>query len=71
MKKRIRKYIAVALSLMLMTPVFTAPKLPVISSFRVTIPTGATEAAKKAGQEAVKKIDWSNFDFSMIFKRNE
>lgn len=48
---------------MLITPIFTMPKLPTIPNISksVTLPAGAQEAAKKAGAEAVKnlKIDWS------------
>lgn len=71
MKRKIKEIMTIALATMLFTPIFTAPKLPTIPKFSITIPTAVTESAKKAGQEAVKKIDWSNFDFSMIFKRNE
>lgn len=53
---------------MLFTPVFTAPKLPTIPNLSgsISVPTGAQEAAKKAGQDAVKnlKIDWSKFNFN-------
>lgn len=59
MKKRIRKFVA----LMLVTPLLTFTRLPVIPNISgsVTLPTGAQEAAKKAGAEAVKNlnIDWS------------
>lgn len=68
MKRRIEKFMVVAFSVMLMTPIFTAPKLPVIPniSASVTLPAGAKESAKKAGQEAVKnlKIDWSKIKFN-------
>lgn len=50
------------------TPKFTAPKLPTIPNISgsVTLPAGATEAAKKAGAEAVKNlnIDWSKIKFN-------
>ena len=46
------------------TPKLVAPKLPTIPNVTgsVSIPSGATEAVKKAGVEAVKniKIDLSN-----------
>lgn len=68
MKKRIRDFVTITLTTMLVTPLFTAPKLPVVPNITgsVTIPAGATEAAKKAGSEAVKnlKIDWSKFKFN-------
>ena len=67
MKKKVRKFVA----LMLVTPLLTFPRLPIIPNISgsVTLPTGAQEAAKKAGQEAVKnlKIDWSNFNFKFNF----
>lgn len=48
---------------MLITPIFTIPKLPTIPNISgsVKLPVGVEEAAKKAGAEAVKnlKIDWS------------
>lgn len=73
MKRKIKRLATLVMTLMLMTPVFTTPKIPVIPNISgsVTLPAGAQEAAKKAGQEAVKKIDWSNFDFSLILKRDE
>lgn len=55
---------------MLVTPIFTIPKLPSIPNISgsVKLPVGVEEAAKKAGAEAVKnlKIDWSKFDFSFL-----
>lgn len=49
---------------MLMTPIFTIPKLPTIptiSASSIKLPEGVEESARKAGAEAVKglKIDWS------------
>ena len=52
---------------MLFTPVLVAPKLPVVPNISgsVTLPAGAQEAAKRAGQEAVKNL---NIDWSKLFK---
>lgn len=53
---------------MLITPIFSIPKLPTIPNISgsVKLPVGVEEAAKKAGAEAVKnlKIDWSKFHFN-------
>ena len=47
---------------MLITPIFSIPKLPTIPniSASVTLPEGAKESANTAGKEAVKNlnIDW-------------
>ena len=55
---------------MLITPIFSIPKLPTIPNISgsVKLPVGVEEAAKKAGAEAVKniKIDWSKFSFSFL-----
>lgn len=55
---------------MLITPIFSIPKLPTIPNISgsVKLPVGVEEAARKAGEEAVKnlKIDWSKFDFSFL-----
>lgn len=65
--KKYKKFLIALTSLMLVTPLFTAPKLPTIPNISgsVTLPAGAKEAAKKAGAEAVKniKIDWSKIKF--------
>ena len=49
------------------TPKLVTPKLPAIPNISgsISIPQGATEAAKQAGQNAVKniKIDWSKIKF--------
>lgn len=69
--KKLKKFVPMVMSLMLMTPIFTAPKLPVIPNISgsISIPQGATEAAKQAGVNAVKdlKIDWSKFNFNFKF----
>lgn len=55
---------------MLITPIFSIPKLPTIPNISgsVKLPVGVEEAAKRAGEEAVRnlKIDWSKFDFSFL-----
>lgn len=55
---------------MLMTPIFTIPKLPSIPNISgsVKLPVGVEESAKRAGEEAVKnlKIDWSKFNFNFM-----
>ena len=65
-----RKIKKLAIMFMLITPVFTIPKLPTIPNISgsVKLPVGVEEAAKRAGEEAVKnlKIDWSKFDFSFL-----
>lgn len=69
MKRKIKRLATLVMSLMLMTPVFTAPKIPVIPNISgsVKLPAGTQEAAKKAGQEAAKKIDWSKYNFNFKF----
>ena len=67
--KGLTKLTPIALTaFMLFTPVFTAPKLPTIPNITgsIELPVGAQEAAKKAGQNAVKglKIDMSKFNFN-------
>lgn len=59
MKKKIKKM--TLFMFMLITPIFSIPKLPSIPNISgsVKLPVGVEEAAKKAGAEAVKKIDWS------------
>lgn len=62
---------------MLVTPVFTPPKLPKIPdiSGSITLPASTQEAidksAEKAAKEAVKnlKIDWSKMNFIFDFGR--
>lgn len=48
---------------MLMTPIFTIPRIPAIPNISgsIKLPVSVEEAAKKAGAEAAKglKIDWS------------
>ena len=50
---------------MLLTPIFSIPKLPTIPniSASVTLPDGVQESVKKSAAEAVKNlnIDWSKF----------
>mgnify|MGYP007115392515 CR=1 FL=1 len=70
--KGLKKLTPIALAtFMLFTPVFTAPKLPTIPNLSgsIELPVGAKEAAKKAGQDAVKnlKIDWSKWNFNFNF----
>lgn len=61
--RKIKKITITTLTMfMLMTPIFSIPKLPTIPniSTSVTLPAGAREMAKKSAAEAVKnlKIDW-------------
>ena len=66
MKKKIKKF--TMLVFMLITPVFTIPKLPTIptiSASSINLPAGVEEAAKKAGAEAAKKIDWSKIKINI------
>ena len=73
--KKLKKLVPMVMSLMLVTPIFTPPKLPTIPNISgsITLPAGATEAAKKAGANAVKnlKIDWSKFNFNFKFQEGK
>lgn len=75
MKKKLRALLLVAIltlacatTSLACTPKLVTPKLPKVPNISgsVTLPAGATEAAKKAGAEAVKnlKIDWSKLKIS-------
>ena len=75
MKKKIRTLLLVvvltlacATTSLACTPRLAPPKLPTIPNISgsITLPAGATEAAKKAGQEAAKKVDWSKIKFTFI-----
>ena len=54
--KKYKKFLVALTSLMLVTPLFTAPKLPSIPNITgiVTLPESAKETAKEAGAEAAK-----------------
>lgn len=78
MKKKLRTLLLVvvltlacATTSLACTPRLAPPKLPTIPNITgsITLPKGATEAAKKAGANAVKnlKIDWSKFNFNFKF----
>ena len=77
MKKKIREFMIVALTTMLVTPIFTPPKMPTIPKFNVVLPASTQEAvnraADKAAKEAVKnlKIDWSKFNFNFKFQEGK
>ena len=74
MKKKIRTLLLVvvltlacASTSLACTPKLATPKISIPNiSGSVTLPAGAKEAAKKAGQEAAKKVDWSKFKFTFI-----
>lgn len=71
--KKLKKLVPMVMSLMLVTPIFTPPKMPTIPKFNVVLPASTQEAvnraADKAAKEAVKnlKIDWSKFNFNFKF----
>ena len=71
--KKLKKLVPMVMSLMLVTPIFTPPKMPTIPKFNVVLPTSTQEAvnraADKAAKQAVKnlKIDWSKFNFNFKF----
>lgn len=71
--KKLKKLVPMVMSLMLVTPIFTPPKMPAIPKFNVVLPASTQEAvnraADKAAKEAVKnlKIDWSKFNFNFKF----
>lgn len=62
--RKIKKLAITTLTMfMLITPIFSIPKLPTIpkiSAESIELPAGVEEAVKKAGEEAVKNlnIDW-------------
>lgn len=76
--KKLTKLTPIVLTaFMLVTPVFTPPKLPKIPNISgsITLPASTQEAinrsAEEAAKEAVKnlKIDWSKFNFIFDFGR--
>ena len=74
MNKRIKKLKTFTLFMfMLITPVFTIPKLPTIPNISnsVTLPEGVKESARKAGAEAAKNldIDWSKLNIKFNFNK--
>lgn len=76
--KKLTKLTPIVLTaFMLVTPIFTAPKLPKIPDLTgaIELPASTQEAinrsAEEAAKEAVKnlKIDWSKFNFTFSFNQ--
>lgn len=67
MKKNLK---TLFVSFMLITPVLSIPKLPTIPNISgsVKLPVAVEEAAKKAGEEAVKNLE---IDWVKLFKNIE
>jgi hypothetical protein len=59
MKKKLREFTVIALSLMLMTPVFTTPKLPTIPNLTGSVKL--SEGVQKSIRDYVKNL---NFKFN-------
>lgn len=59
MKKRIRDFVAIAFTVMLVTPLFTAPKLPTIPNLSGSVKL--TEGVQNSIRDYVKNL---NFKFN-------